>query len=708
MSIHSFSDFENRGVSAVGEHFTGKELATRLAETMKDRSTLPLLQFLCDGRREGADEVADIWTGPFSSLRDDIVGFKGAEGEPGARAVGIWEEEPETGDFVRSRRHIDLWRFCANVDRIKKKGSRKRVAFLGESVARGFFFSPLYGPGQVLEKQLASIGPGVEVVDLAQSNCGPWWLIQMARASAALEPDIMVVFAGNNWRVGPLSNASAETFVRDGELLTVDGGLPELMARQHQRVADLAAQTVRQLAEAAANIGAPLVLVLPEINVADWLSCPVGTLDVPLMGDESTRAWVNAFNAARDAIAAEDFIRAEEFAMKVVALDGGTSSASLELLAHAQMKQGKEQEAAAALRRSRDIVDETRVLPGVFSIVAETIRSVGAEVGAVIVDLPEVYRKHFNNSEPGRGQFLDYCHLNAEGIRVSMAATAEAVAEALLGSGPDFDQFLAVAPSPTPEQEGWAHLLAGIHNAHWGQGSEICGYLFKRAAACHPPIGETGIPLVFDAFRHGVPSVLMSSFGKLVTNPIASTYLMGYGLIGRGLVREHELLDSIAQVFPELASVCPDPDFALGEVSEIDLLDAHWMPLMNPNRWYRRGFQAAYELESPFPFVCLNPQKLLLKVVHRVPGAREIGEVVVELNGEDIARISTHAAWAAADIVIEPGLVKQGQNMLRLRWPNISRADLRGRLRTDFETGQKLDTRTHFGQLHELRIVLHS
>lgn len=420
-----------------------------------------MLQFLCDGRRDGADEIADIWTGPFSSLRDDIVGFKGAEGEAGARAVGIWEEDPETGDFVRSRRHIDLWRFCADVDRIKRKGNRKRVAFLGESVARGFFFSPLYGPGQVLEKQLESIGPGVEVVDLAQSNCGPWWLVEMARASAALEPDIIVVFAGNNWRVGPLSNASAETFVRDGELLTEDGGLPELMARQHERVADLAAQTVRQLADAAARIGVPLVLVLPEINVTDWLSCPVGTLDAPLMGDEDTRAWIRAFNEAREAVAAEEFVRAEKLASEVVRLDGGASSASLELLAHVQKQQGKDQEAAATLRRSRDIVDETRVLPGVFSIVAEAIRRVGVEVGAVVVDLPEVYRKHFCNAEPGRGQFLDYCHLNAEGIRVSMAATAEAVAGALFGSGPDFNHFLDVAPSPTPEQEGWAHLLAG-------------------------------------------------------------------------------------------------------------------------------------------------------------------------------------------------------------------------------------------------------
>lgn len=688
------------------EQITRKELATRLAETIKDRTTLPLLQFLCEGRPEEDGEVADIWTGPFSSLRDDILGFKGGEVEPGKRAVGIWEEDPQTGDFVRSRRHIDLWRFCANVDRIKRKGDRKRVVFLGESVARGFFFSPLYGPAQVLEKQLSEVQPGIEVVDLAQSNCGPWWLVEMARAAAALEPDALVVFAGNNWRVGPLSSASAEAFVSDGALFTQDGGLSELMERQRRRVEDLARYTVKQLAEVAAEMGVPLVLVLPEINIADWRSCPVGMLDVPLLSDEATRAWVKAFTGAREAAEEGNFALSEELALKAVSLDGGGSSASLELLARAQLKQGKTREASATLRRSRDIVDETRVLPGILTGVAEAMRVVGREVGARVVDLPEVYRRYFGDGAPGRTQFLDYCHLNAEGIRVSMAATAQAVSKALFGKDADLGRLVKAGPLPTPEQEGWAHLLAGIHNAHWGQGTEICSYHFRRAATCYPPIGEKSIPLVYDAFRHGVPPILLSSFGELVKNQIASTYLMGYGLIGRGLIREHELLKSIVAAFPALSNMCSDPDFTLGDVRELDLLHAHWTPLMDGNRWYRRAFKAVYELESEFPFVCSVPQKLLLSITCRVPGAREAGDLSVELNGAEIGRVVTERHWRASNVVIEPALVKQGLNLLRLCWPTVSREDLRQRMRLDFETGQKLDTRTHFGHLHELRLQI--
>lgn len=692
----------------MGEQITRKELATRLAEAIKDRTTLPLLQLLCDARAEDVGEVADIWTGPFSSLRDDTLGFAGGEGGSGSRAVGIWEEDPATGEFIRSRRHIDLWRFCANVDRIPKKGNRKRVAFLGESVARGFFFSPQYGPAQVLEKQLAAVGPSVEVVDLAQSNCGPWWLLEMTRAAAALQPDAIVVFAGNNWRAGSLTGASADAFVRDGGLLGEDGGLSALMARQQRRVAEIAEHTVRELAKAADEMGVPLILVLPEINVADWLSCPIGTLDVPLMSELDTVAWVDVFSEARDAAEAGDYLKAEQFVLEAIDLDGGTCSASLELLARVQSKQGKAREATAAVRRSRDIVDETRVLPGIFTVVAEVIRTVGREVGALVVDLPDVYRQHFANSAPGRGQFLDYCHLNAEGIRVAMAATARAVVQTLFHNDTDLKRLVAAGPSPTREQEGWAHLLAGIHNAHWGQGTEICSFHFKRAASCYPPIGEISIPLVYDAFRHGVPPLLLSSFGELVKNQIASTYLMGYGLIGRGLIREHELLKSIVTASPSLGNISSDPDFVLGEVGEIDLLDAHWLPLMDGNRWYRRAFKAAYELESTFPFVCARQQKLMLSVVCRIPAARQSGNVIVELNGARVGRVSVQDLWCAEDLVLERARVKQGLNSLRLIWPNVPRHDLRQRLKARFETGQQLDTRTHFGHLHELRISLAS
>lgn len=690
-----------------------KQLAARLAETIKDSTTLPLLQFLCNGALHVDWRLPAHGIGPFASLAEDVLGLMTSQAT-GRPAVGIWEQEPDTGDFVRSRTHLDLWRFCADVERIPRKGNRKRVVFLGESVGRGFFFDPFYCPARVLEEQLSSTGVCVEVVDLAQSNSDPWWLSVVAAATPLLEPDAIVVFAGNNWRAGPLANVSAEHFAVDGPLLAADRGFSELLTRQRQRLDTIATQTVMHLSIAAAKARAALVLVIPEVNVGDWSNCPVDTLDVPLMSDDDTRNWVTAYVRASEAMQASAFAKAERLVREAVDRDGGASSASLDLLARAQLHQGNVRDASATLRQSRDLtlgfLDGTRVVPGIFSSVAETIRRVGAQAGATVVDLPQVFGDYYRGEMPGRRQFLDYCHLTSEGIRVAMAATAKSLAPLLGIETIELADLVTSAPSPSAEQEGWAHLLAGIHNAHWGQGIETCSHHFRRAIECYPPLEESAIPCVYDAFRHAAPSILLSSFDELARNKIAAVYLIGYGLHYRrfGLVREYGLLASLVAALPSLENTCPDPDLSLGHVSEIDLLRPHWSALTDGNRWYQRGFTAAYEFESIFPFVCAESQTLSLALTCRVPGAREAGEVVVELNGTAIGRILTHGDWHSGHCTADARIVKQGLNSLTLRWPNVSRFDMRNQLRHDFETGRKLDTRTHFGHFHELRISLSS
>ena len=684
-----------------------KQLAAQLAETITDSTTLPLLQLLCHGEPHADRRVHGL--GPFASLAEDSVGLMTSLGS-GPRSVGIWEQEPGTGDFVRSRAHVDLWRFCADVDRIPRRGDRKRIVLLGESVARGFFYDPFYSPAGVLQELLSSPGTPVEVVDLAQSNCDPWWLSVVASSTSLLQPDAIVVFAGNNWWGSPLANLSAERCAVDGPLLTEEGGFSELLIRQRRELDAMAAQTVVQLSLAAADARAPLILVVPELNLADWTNCPAGTLDLPLLSDDGTRGWITAYEGAAKALGAGLPAEAERLARQALAHDGGTSSASLDLLARVQMHQGNDRDASATLRRSRDstvgFLDGTRSVPGIFSSVADTIRTVGAEVGATIVDLPRVFADRSRGAPPGREMFLDYCHLTSEGIRVAMAATARPLVAMLYNQEIELPDLVEAAPSPTPEQESWAHLLACIHNAHWGQALETCIHHLRLAVECDPSISETGIRRVYDAFRRGTPPPLLSAFDELVQNEVAAVYLLGYGVNFRtlGLVSEHRLLSALLAVCPSLGSASPDPDFSLGHVSDIDLLHPHWSELTDANRWYHRGLTAAYHFESTFPFVCNSSRAVSLALTCRVPGACEPGIVSVELNGVEVAAVTVDHDWRSVRVVADADIVREGANQLTLRWPNVSRADARPRIRRDFETGQKFDVRTHFGHLHDLRL----
>ncbi|MGH2567620.1 MAG: hypothetical protein ACREA0_20015, partial [bacterium] len=88
--------------------------------------------------------------------------------------LGIWQRQAENGAVVfrRSPRLKHRWRHWADLESFMQHTSRKRVLFVGESVARGHFYDPYYTPSLVLESLLRTTPQlaDVEVLDLA--SCG--------------------------------------------------------------------------------------------------------------------------------------------------------------------------------------------------------------------------------------------------------------------------------------------------------------------------------------------------------------------------------------------------------------------------------------------------------------------------------------------------------------------------------------------------------
>src|SRR6185295_2526663 len=78
-----------------------------------------------------------------------------------------------------------------------------RVALFGESAAAGYLYAPHLTPAQVLEGQLRSIGGSAdfEVIDLARTNERLASLAQTVRAALQIQPDVLVIYAGNNWNL---------------------------------------------------------------------------------------------------------------------------------------------------------------------------------------------------------------------------------------------------------------------------------------------------------------------------------------------------------------------------------------------------------------------------------------------------------------------------------------------------------------------------
>lgn len=59
--------------------------------------------------------------------------------------------------------------------------------------------------------------------------------------------------------------------------------------------------------------------------------------------------------------------------------------------------------------------------------VQDGLRQLAGQHRVAVIDLPRVLGEWVNGAFPDRRLFMDYCHLTAEGLRVAMAAIAEAL-----------------------------------------------------------------------------------------------------------------------------------------------------------------------------------------------------------------------------------------------------------------------------------------
>ena len=128
--------------------------------------------------------------------------------------VGLWEPKIANGKvaFVRRMDAMAEWTYWADVARIEPKGEKLRVLLIGESVARGYLYDPVFNPALALQMILeAQFGEGqVEVIDLARTNLG-FQVLELALSALQMEPDVAIVgrqqlvhlrtFAGGNRRV---------------------------------------------------------------------------------------------------------------------------------------------------------------------------------------------------------------------------------------------------------------------------------------------------------------------------------------------------------------------------------------------------------------------------------------------------------------------------------------------------------------------------
>lgn len=663
------------------------------------------------------------------------------------RPISIWQPGREEGGelvFVRpAPSPFGDHHAAARRLRAHKEPGRRRVCLFGESVAAGYLYSPHLTAASALEAWLRELsgGEGYEVIDLARTNETLDGMAATVEASLQLDPDLVVLFTGNNWNlletpeVSPYAPSAGAR--RDYAAALGQVGVAGPVGLARRRLDRKARSALDRIASAARSVRAPVVAVVPEVNLADWESRQP---PVWLPGDGTAR-WFGLLAAAREALSRGDAAAAEEAAWRMTALDRSSGPVPFRLLARAWAAQGREGEARDAALAEVDAVHYPLLCflaaPQATTAARALLADAAAGHGWSAVDLRPVFAAHTGSALPGRRLFLDYCHLTSEGMATAMAAAAVEVARLAPPAGvaahapsagwPDLLQS-GRGPVVSSAAEATARLGAALHGAHrllpvgpvaphlepWcsealalapGVEDTFLALAEARAAPCPAGLTEAVRRLLASphplGFQHGLQwpgldaDVLSAAAAALRrvgrAGPAAEIErrLVGPGLGPRGidLARGRRYLaEPLARVYPEAIDVreasgraalrCPWPETSF------------WLPLAEPEA----AGHVTLRLTARLP---------------PIPGAEGCrrGRAEVRIDGEPTAPVVLGERWSRCTVRLPVGRLRPGLHRVTVAWPMpppVGEAALEG-ARRRLERGIEADLHPIFGEVFALR-----
>jgi hypothetical protein len=627
-----------------------KSMADRLAELLDSEigsSAIPLMQQLLIASRE-------------SVVQDKVPASQNVGAEP----IGIWqfEENGTESGFRRLESSAAYWRFWADIDFIPLRKSGRRVLLFGESVARGYFYDPYYTPADVLNRMLASTGTSAgswEVVDLARVGIGLLDLQRLMRAGLQLSPDAIVVFAGNNWFHGladirlhdAVSSAAVASLLRSGGDLN---GVRALIERD-------ARAAVRNLLRECNGLSIPVFVIMPEFNLADW-ACVSRQRKVPWLAGGRSSDWLVARESAEIALERRDFNSAAEFANQMIHADGGLGGAGFDILGRCKMAASKIEEARTLFERARDAaILDPYASPRIYSLTQEVMRTECQRNNVELLDLPCLYKEQFPNCLPDRRLFLDYSHLTAEGIAIAMAASAAQILNRFGGDKIEWRSLLPFAPQVPGPVIGDAHLLAAVHNSHFGQDLEICFYHGLEALKHNPSLAKV-MEDMLDAKMRNVPNRICASFERICNASKARNIYLISQTPATNLMHERDIRETVDELLIA--------EHAVGE-GPTDLLESRFSltsynPLLREAAYY-----CALDVRSMFYLILKEIVAIEAVFTYRVPYLRDNGRDLVEfvVNGVRVDNLHAGTKWRTHVFHLPANLFQRGRNLITIVWP---------------------------------------
>lgn len=646
--------------------------------------------------------------------------------------ISIWQPREVGGETVWIRPDPQpLGDHFAATKRLRRKQAELplRVALFGESVAAGYLYAPHVTPARVLAGQLRVAGgaDNFEVIDLARTNETLGGLAETVRTSLQINPDVLVLFAGNNWNLletPEVSPYAPSVLARQRYGLALrEEGIAGPVLQAAERLRERAEAALDMIAEIARAVQIPVVAVIPEVNLADW---ETRQPPVWLEGDGAAR-WHGLYAMAVERLDAGDFQGALKAAGALRDLDGGACSSTWRLFARAHAGLGHPEKAQGACIAEIDTARYATLAflsaPQATTAARGLLREASQRHGFFPVDLRTVFAEHTGSILPDRRLFLDYCHLTLEGIQVAMAAVAAEVLNlsGMLDEDQDWRRLLPRLPFPEipPEAEATARFGAAIHTAHrllpTGSKRPLLEHWCRAALEASPGIEAAMLDLVA-ARCAPCPAVLTAAQQRNFESPYRLLLQHGWRwdhldadliLAIRSVLerRGHRVSDLIDRLLLEHLAIREEGTELLAPIYLWEPLERFYPEVMEFEDIARRATLRAPWPETSFCMICDGERDVELEITLRVPVA---GPVRIAAGDHDLGTMEAAERWTRTMFRIDRRNLRRGLNRLTLRWP-LPAADGSTALRNAadlLELGIAADVHPVFGEVFSLTAQL--
>ena len=552
----------------------------------------------------------------------------------------------------------------ADVAEIPGKGKARRAVLVGESSARGFLLDPAMTPSKALASHLEQwAGPGAyQCVDLAQTGASLEDVTELLARVPHIDPDVLVLYVGNNWSVPQYSVADLDALSRELR----SGGYASMRRAFWPLIVLPRAELLLARIEEILRRKVDVVVVIPEFNLREWV--PPANVEVPALPPEAFIEWYELRQKAETALGDGDWNAVPPLAERMRVLDEGCSPVTGHLLGRALEALGDGIGARQAWEDSRDSVCGLliRYTPRVTRAVQEFLLGFCRRNDLGYVDLRRLLAADDLSEAPDPRHFLDFCHLSESGIDIAMSAVAEAIqqpGEAKSGIG-QRPRRTSARNDLNSRDRAASHLMAACYNAYNRQPAPVLRRHLRCALEIWPDSLELAEALL-DVLEGAGPLWTHRQFSRLTALPHFARSLEMLAARRSESLGLWTLRACLAEIMPDRE---PPPSPA-GECS-IELLEVPEGPPglghTAPN-FTAGGSRIQATSRYTDLYFLQTPGYSDIELTYRMATMESMDPAHVKLNGIPIGILPFAREWSSVRLPIHvksPGICK-----LEILWP---------------------------------------